>query len=78
MSIEINICFTHPKMYVYTLYIKKKRPNFCYFFFILAIYVFKTILKITGFIIFFKEKYNFCVKKRPLFSIFRLMVWTKI
>lgn len=52
MSIEINICFTHPKMYVYTLYIKKK-DLISAIFFILAIYVFKTILKITGFIIFF-------------------------
>lgn len=66
MSIEINICFTHPKMYVYTLYIKKKRPNFCYFFFILAIYVFKTILKITGFVIFFLRKVQFLCEKATL------------
>lgn len=55
---------------MYTHCIFKKKDLISAIFFILAIYVFKTILKITGFIIFFKEKYNFCVKKRPLFSIF--------
>lgn len=59
---------------MYTHCIFKKKDLISAIFFILAIYVFKTILKITGFVIFFLKKSTISVWKSDPYLVF-LDLW---